>query len=76
MTLPSSYTISGDLVRVGDHPIVFGGFADVWEGTRGGRKVCVKALRISMHDDEALAKVRVRHRHIFFAPIEEQLLAP
>ena len=37
MTLPSSYTASGDLARVGDEPAAFGGFADVWEGTHQGR---------------------------------------
>ena len=57
MTLPSSYTASGDLTRVGDEPVAFGGFADVWEGTHGGKKVCIKALRVTLNDDPALAKV-------------------
>lgn len=66
MTLPSSYTISGDdLARAGDHPIAFGGFADVWEGTYGAKKVCVKVLKISTHDDQALSKVRIRHVAFF-----------
>jgi len=34
------------LKKTGDNPVAFGGFADVWEGTYGGKKVCVKALRI------------------------------
>lgn len=59
-TLPSSHIVSGDLTRLGDHPIAFGGFADVWEGTMGGRKVCVKALRVSLNDDQSLTKVRIR----------------
>jgi len=59
MTLPSSYTISGDLVRVGNRPVAFGGSADVWEGIHGGRKVCVKALRFYLNGDQALTKVRI-----------------
>ena len=58
MTLPSSYAISGDLARVGSHPIAFGGLADVWEGAHGGRKVCIKVLKISVHNDQTLTKVR------------------
>jgi len=58
MTLPSSYTVSGDLARVGDEPAAFGGFADAWEGIHCGRKVCIKALRVTLNDDPALTKVR------------------
>ena len=57
MTLPSSYTISGDLTRVGDEPVAFGGFADVWVGTHCSTKVCIKALRVTLNDDPTLAKV-------------------
>lgn len=64
MTLPSSYTVSGEIARVGDRPIALGGFADVWEGTHGGRKVCVKWLRVSLNDNQTLKKVRIRHRRI------------
>jgi len=38
--------------------MAFGGFADVWEGTLGGRKVCIKVLRVSLNDDQSLTKVR------------------
>ena len=58
MTLPSSYTISGDLSRIGDKPAAYGGFADVWEGTHCNTKVCIKALRVTLNDDPILAKVR------------------
>lgn len=64
--LPSSYTVSGEIARVGDRPIALGGFADVWEGTHSGKKVCVKWLRVSLNNDETLNKVRTRHRHVFF----------
>jgi serine/threonine protein kinase len=57
--------VSGNLTRLGDHPTAFGGFADVWGGTLGGRKVCVKVLRISLNDDQSITKVRIRHRYIF-----------
>ena len=57
-TLPSSHVVSGDLAKLGDHPIAYGGFADVWGGTLGGRQVCVKVLRVSLNDDQSLTKVR------------------
>jgi len=62
--LPSSHIISGDLARVGETPVAFGGFADVWEGNHGGRKVCIKVLRISLRDTGDLRKVRIRDRQI------------
>ena len=65
MILPSSYTLSGEIARVGDRPVALGGFADVWEGTHSGKKVCVKWLRVSLNDDETLDKVRIRHRQSF-----------
>jgi hypothetical protein len=34
-----------DVEIVGEHPIGAGGFADVWEGTHGGRKVVLKSYR-------------------------------
>lgn len=43
---PSSHIMREGLKKTGDNPVAFGGFADVWEGTYGGEKVCVKALRI------------------------------
>jgi hypothetical protein len=63
-TLPSSHIVCGDLARIGDGPIAFGGFADVWQGTHGGREVCIKSLRVSLNDDESLTKVRTRHRRV------------
>ena len=58
-TLPSSYTISGLLTRVGSAPIAFGGSADLWEGTHDGGNVCVKTLRVSLNDGQTPTKVRV-----------------
>ena len=72
MTLPSSHIVSGDLARIGKGPI-FGGFADVWQGTHGGREVCIKALRISLNDDESLAKVCIRRLHAISLSTEHRL---
>ena len=44
--LPSSHIVREGLEKTSEGPVAFGGFADVWEGSYGGRKVCVKALRI------------------------------
>ena len=57
MTLPSSYTISGDLTKLGDEPAASGGFADVWEGSHRGEKVCIKVLRTTSSDSKSLTKV-------------------
>ena len=57
MTLPSSYNASEDLVKVGGYTIADGGFADVWEGTHRGRKVCIKCLRVSVKNHETVTKV-------------------
>jgi len=65
MTLPSSHNVSGDLARVGGYPIsVDGGTADVWEGTHGGRKVCIKCPRVCMEDLRTVTQVRIQHWHI------------
>jgi len=65
MTLPSSHNVSGDLARVGGYPIsVDGGTADVWEGTHGGKKVCIKCPRVCMEDLRTVTQVRIQHRCI------------
>ena len=74
-TLPSSHLVSGDLAKLGDHPIFAGGFADVWEGTLGGRRVGVKVLRVSMNEYDSIKKVRARAQHIFFLSAEDHLRA-
>ena len=38
--------MSDGLRKTGDNPVAYGGFADVWEGSLGGEKVCVKVLRV------------------------------
>lgn len=74
-TLPSSHTVSGDLKKLGDQPVACGGFADVWEGSLGGSRVCIKVLRVSLNDGQCLTKVRIRHRHIFFSSAEGRMWA-
>ena len=57
--LPSSYFASGEISRVGDHPIVVGGISDVWEGTYRNKRVSIEHLKISPNDDQVLKEVRV-----------------
>ena len=59
-TLPSSYIISGEITRVGDHSIALSGIADVWEGTYRGRGVSIKSLKVPLNDDQTLKKVCIR----------------
>jgi len=75
-TLPSSYNVSGDLTRVGSHPVsVDGGTSDVWGGTYHGRKVCIKCPRVSEEDFQAVRQVRIRYPHASFASAQEHLWA-
>ena len=59
--LPPSYFASGEITRVGNHPTVLGGVSDVWEGTCRNKRVSIEHLKISLNDDQARKKVRVRH---------------
>ena len=59
-TLPSSYIVSDDLARVGDHPIALGGVTDTWRGTYRGGNVFIRSLKGDLSDDQTLKKVRVR----------------
>lgn len=45
--LPTSYTILGTLLNTSTEPVSSGDFADIYEGTLKGSKVCVKQARIS-----------------------------
>ncbi|KAF9778328.1 kinase-like domain-containing protein, partial [Thelephora terrestris] len=54
--LPSSYTLIGDLARVGDEPVASGGFSDVWEGILNGDKVCIKYLRCCAQNRQSIEK--------------------
>ena len=77
MTLPSSYNmLSGDLARVGDHLVASGGFADVWKGTHSRREVCIKCLRITMKNREAVMKVRIMYWHTVYMITDNLPWAP
>ncbi|KAF9777373.1 kinase-like domain-containing protein [Thelephora terrestris] len=58
--LPSSYTISGDLSRVGDDAVSGGGFSDVWKGIHNGSKVCIKVPRVNVQNREAVEKTFIK----------------
>ena len=59
-TLPSSYIISGGIVRVGDGPIALGTIAEVWEGAYHSKRVSIKCLSVPLNDDQTLKEVRVQ----------------
>ena len=50
MTLPTSYTLSAQVLTVGHQPVVSGSSGDVYEGTLSGSKVCVKRIRVNSKD--------------------------
>jgi len=62
MILPTSYTVSSRLLNISPDPVAQGGFADVYEGTLRGLKVCVKRVRIYSHEDSHAGVVKVSHR--------------
>lgn len=70
--LPTSYNVSGDLVRIGSHPVTSGGFSDVWEGVYNHKRVCIKYLRITQQNRQAFEKVRLRFRHACFVFIQRR----
>jgi len=51
MILPTSYTISSNLLEVYPNAFAAGGFGDVYHGTFSGAKVCIKRIRIYSHDE-------------------------
>ena len=61
--LPSSYTITDEVKRIGESPSGCGGNADVWRGVYRDSKVAIKVLRV--HTDFARAE-RVRFLPILF----------
>lgn len=45
--LPSSFFIEPTFDKYGTVPFAFGGFADVYDASFGGRRVAVKTLRVN-----------------------------
>jgi len=61
--LPSSYTLSSDLLNISLDPFASGGFGDVFRGTLNGSRVCIKRMRVYIKDGpEKAAKVCYRLR--------------
>jgi len=60
--LPTSYTLSSQLLNVGPDPFASGGYGDVYKGTLDGEKVCVKRVRVYLKDDSQRA-TKVCYRH-------------
>ena len=71
--LPSSYIISGGLVRVGDYPVASTNLSDVWQGTHGSTKVCIKHPRITIKDRKHIEKVSDRGIGTLILPSEVNL---
>ena len=70
MILPSTYEISGELSVPLTHPVAFGGFCDIYHGSLGPNKVCVKRLRITATGDQALVKqvFRSQNLRLYYRP--------
>ena len=61
--LPTSYPISNDHLMVDSTPFAEGGYGDVYGGTFGGSRVCVKRTRVYIRDGpEKAVKVRLHCR--------------
>ena len=71
--LPTSYTLSSDLLNISSNPFAAGGYGDVYEGTLDGSRVCVKRARI--YDDEPRRVTKVRHSRRRF-PCSSYLTKP
>jgi len=59
MILPTSYTVSSQLLNISPRPVASGGSADVYEGTLNGSKVCIKRIRIYSHKDNKMGPTKV-----------------
>ena len=48
--LPTSDTLSSDLLAIDPHPFTSGGYGDVYAGTLNGSRVCIKRMRVYTQD--------------------------
>ena len=55
--LPTSYTLSSDLLNISPDPFAAGGYGDVYEGTLDGSRVCVKRVRVYHDGPQRVSKV-------------------
>ena len=56
--LPTSYTITDELKRIGESPCGGGGSANVWRGDYRGSEVAIKILRVDSKGLAGLQKVQ------------------
>ncbi|KAF9259602.1 kinase-like protein [Marasmius fiardii PR-910] len=49
--LPPSIFMN-NIVRIGDHPLKYGGFADIYKGKAGDEDVCLKVVRVHVAETE------------------------
>jgi len=49
--LPTSYTLSMDLLNIDPEPFASGGYGDVYRGTLNGEAVCIKRVRVYTGDN-------------------------
>jgi hypothetical protein len=57
-------------MREGEHPIASGGFADVWAGTFGQRKVALKCLKMSGKEELTTICIwKVRVKQLYEGPV-------
>ena len=57
--LPTSYTVPPDRLTIDSTPFYSGGFGNIYYGTLGDSRVCIKRLRIYSNDDPQKA-IKVR----------------
>ena len=66
--LPTSYTLSPDLLSIAPEPFASGGFGDVYKGTLNGSRVCIKRARVYTRDPPKKAIKVCYWRYRFACP--------
>jgi hypothetical protein len=56
----SEQCLDGRISRLQNHPSAGGGFADIWEGRLGDKKVAIKTIRVFPGSGEAHKLLKVR----------------
>ena len=64
--LLTPYTLPPDLLTIDSTPFCSGGYGDIYHGTLGGSRVCIKRIRMYGKDDGHKAtRVRDQYHHSF-----------
>ena len=67
VTLPPSYALPSQLLKIDSLPFTSGGFGDVYMGTLDGSKICVKRIRVYTKDVlQTAVKVYFRRPQLAF----------